>query len=66
MDAVRRFDEFTVGVTTLLVGGEDAAMGLGVERVQDLLGASLEGSAGRGVGEVGNHEESVAVVIGDL
>jgi len=53
-------------VTTLLVGGEDAAMGLGVERVPDLLGASLEGSAGRGVGEVGNHEESVAVVIGDL
>jgi len=66
MDAVGRLDELAIGVTCLFVGREDAAVRLGIEVGEDALGSRLQRSARFGIGEVGQHQEAITVVVGNL
>jgi len=66
VDRGGRSHELGVGVTGLLVGGEDRTVGVGIEVAQDGGGALAECGTGFGADEVGQDEEAVTLVSGDL
>ena len=66
VDTRSRRHELLVGMAFLFVGGEHAAIGVRVERLEDVLGSGLHSCTDVTAHEVGDHQEAVVLVTLDL